>query len=175
MDVTQRLILPYDDSPLARAALCHAARVASRGNPATTELLVAVAGVEPDVVEDLAQRLRRLARPEVGFTLHLLPAGEPLVGFRVLARAHPDAFLVAPLTVDSGAPWYREACRFQGLAHPVLLVIIGRRDVAAARRIDRARRGVHVAGWLTRVIRHRSPPTSREGCSHPARIAQERW
>ena len=129
MNLSPCLILPYDDSPLARATLAHAARALREERNGRAEIVLAVAGVDRDAAGRLAGRTRALAGPAVGLALHMLPPGDPIAGFKGLARAFPNAVLAAPVEGAGGAPWFHEACRFEGLAHPILLFAVDQHDL----------------------------------------------
>ncbi|MGD9890993.1 MAG: hypothetical protein AB7R89_24065 [Dehalococcoidia bacterium] len=149
------IILPYDDSPAARATLRHAAQRA-QGVPEQTRyegVVVATTGVDPDGLDRLLGELRAIAGPDVALELCLLDAGDPIGDFHRLVAACPDAVLAAPVGATGRAPWFAEACRLSELDHTLMLFLL---RPAELRRSTRRLPHVHesrpvdavVQGWV---------------------------
>ena len=94
--MTRWLILPYDGSPLAHAALQHAARHARRGHYGDGVLL-AVSDAEPASLDRALADARARTGGDVPLAAEGLAAADPTTSLRRLACDYPDATFVAPV------------------------------------------------------------------------------
>lgn len=136
------IILPYDGSSVARAALCRAAHAARQGNQHPARLIVATAGVDAAALGGLAQEAQAIAGADVPLEVYLLSPGDPIGALHRLADSLPDAILAAPLGANGNAPWYAHACRFGGLSHTIMLFFIEPREIRKFEVRGRERRGM---------------------------------
>src|SRR5262245_10111175 len=105
------IILPYDSSPVARAALRRAAKAVRGDDPCFAGVILAIAGVDPAALDGVVREAQAVAGPDVPLESRLLAAGDPVGALRRLRESVPDAVMAAPLGVQGGADWYVEACR----------------------------------------------------------------
>ena len=134
------IVLPYDASPLARAALRRAAAWVASGRAAG--VIVVTAGVDPAALDRLADEAQALAGRETPLELYLLNAGDPVGSFVELARSLGDALIMAPVGPGATAPWYAEVRRADGGDHPALVEFISARECAREEAVERERPGV---------------------------------
>jgi hypothetical protein len=133
------IILPYDDSPVARAALHRAAYAAGAS---LAGVVLATAGVDPSGLDRLARRAQVIAGRDLPLEVRLLDAGDPIGDLHRLAATLPEAILAAPLGVAGCAPWYAEACRLGGLDHALMLFRISPREAKQFEESPDGRRGM---------------------------------
>jgi hypothetical protein len=169
------IILPYDGSPVARAALRRAAQVVGRGTGRYryAGLILATAGVDPAAIDNVMLDVREIAGPDIPLELWLLNPGDPLGALRELAGALPDATFAAPLGGAGAAPWYVEACRHGGRDHTTILFFLAPAEIHAfAGRNDVRLGGTGLAGALRRAGARLRPgaeaPAARSGSYRPS-------
>jgi hypothetical protein len=130
------IILPYDNSPVARATLHRAAKAVRQTGTCYAGLLLAVAGIDPADLNELAREACMVAGPGVLLDVVLLTPGDPLGDLARLIASRPDAVLAAPLGARGTTPWYREACKAEGIPCVLMLFFLQpaevRRFAAAA-------------------------------------------
>ena len=145
------VILPYDGSPVARAALRRAAQLVGNGEGQHAGVLVATAGVDPAALDSMAAEAQAIAGPDVPLAVYLLSPGDPIGALQELADSLPDATLAAPFGGNGHAPWYAAACRHGGRGHTIVLFFLKPTEIRAF-----AMRGTerpHVAWPLSAVLR----------------------
>jgi hypothetical protein len=97
------LVLPYDESAVARATLRRAARVAAARPMRRAGIMLAVAGSDPAALGPVVERARAaVAVPVEG---RLLGAGDLLGALRRILADLPGATLAVPLGGRGMAPW----------------------------------------------------------------------
>lgn len=150
--------MPYDASPLARAALVRAARAVRNADEPYTGIILATAGIDPSEIDALVCDAQATAGEDVPLEVRLLSPGDPLGALRRLSGDLPDAVLAAPLCarVHGRAPWYADACVLGGRNHSMMLFFIGLEEI---RRFDQAaprhRRATSVPAAVKGVIHER--------------------
>jgi hypothetical protein len=125
------VILPYDGSPVARAALRRAAQLVSTGGGKHAGVIVATAGVDPAALDRMAAETRVVAGPDVPLTVFLLHPGDPIGALQELTDSLPDATFAAPLGGNGQAPWYDEARRLGG-DHTIVLFFLQPAEIRAS-------------------------------------------
>src|SRR5262249_51673319 len=123
------IILPFDNSPLARATLHRAANSVRESGSSYCGVTLAVAGIDPTDLDDLALRACVIAGPGVPLEVVLLNPGAPLGALAELVASLPDAVLATPLGAKGDTPWYREACKAEGVPCALLLFFLKPREV----------------------------------------------
>lgn len=104
------IVLPYDDSPVARAAVRRAAGL-GRDAGGGARLMLAVAGVDPAAVPAAIEQARAVCDPDATLDAQLLAAGEPGAALARLAESLPDAIVAAPIGARGDSAWYAAAVR----------------------------------------------------------------
>ena len=156
--MTRWLILPYDGSPLAHAALQHAARHARRGHYGDGVLL-AVSDAEPASLDRALADARARTGGDVPLAAHALAPADPTGSLRRLAGDYPDATLVAPVDarVDTESAAAALAAMTGGGRDTALIVYIkpdescGRAQVAGSEAPDG--RATAARDWLAPLRR----------------------
>ncbi len=133
--MTRWIILPYDESPLARAVLHRAAGMARDGDGGSpySGVMLAVTGIDPAAVGTLVREAEQIAGADVPLEVRLLDAGDPIGALQTLVAAQPEAVFVAPLGlhgITGRAPWYAAACRQGGIDHTLVLFNITPQEIA---------------------------------------------
>jgi hypothetical protein len=120
------IILPYDRSPVARAALRHAGRAVESGDAYSADagVILVTAGVDPSDLDALLDEAQPIAGARVPLELRLLDPGDPIRSLHRIVASMPDAVLGAPLGGRGSAPWYAEACQVSGLDRTMMLFLI---------------------------------------------------
>jgi hypothetical protein len=152
--VSKTIILPYDGSAEARAALRRVGRVISEGSTRDSYdgIILATAGVDPSELERLTDEAGAIAGPDVRVQVCLLNAGDPIGGLRELAASLPDAVLAAPVHATGRSAWYAQACRLGGLPHGLMLLFLRPNEIKAFEASTRRRqRAVNRFGGLLRA------------------------
>ena len=147
------IILPYDGSPVARAALCRAAHVVRDGHTCSpyVGVMLVTAGVDPLDLDTLMQEAQGLTGPDVPLELRLLAAGDPIGDLQRLTASMPDAIMAAPLRPTGCVPWYAEACRHGGPSNALLLFILTPKETARFKEVENGRH--RVGGPLGALLR----------------------
>ena len=146
------IVLPYDGSPVARAALGRAARAVRQGGRLWpyAGVVLATAGVDPSSLDTMADEARRLAGPDVPLDARLLLPGDPVGALRRMADALPGSILAAPIGGRGWAPWYTAACRLDGDARTTMLFLIRRDEIRTFEGAGRS----NAAGEALAALRH---------------------
>jgi hypothetical protein len=152
------IIIPYDDSPAARATLRHVAQEArsNRGVARYHGVMLATAGVDPAALEHLGAEARAIAGAGVFLEVRLLKAGDPIGDFDALTASYPVAVLAAPIGVAGNAPWYTEACRFAGQDHALMLFFIRPQELKTLAQPRRRHHAPSAMRTRVRALAHRS-------------------
>src|SRR5687767_1823515 len=98
------IIMPYDASPVARAALRRAARAMRATDEQYTGIILATAGVDPSVLGGFVHDAQEVTGPDVPLEVRLLNAGDPIGALHEFAESVPNAVLAAPLRAQGNAP-----------------------------------------------------------------------
>ena len=117
------IVLPYDGSPVARAALVRAARAVRQGGRLWpyAGVVLATAGVDRSSLTTMTEDTRRLVGPDVALDVRLLDPGDPVGALWRLAESLPGSILAAPTGARGWAPWYAGACRLRGWSRATML------------------------------------------------------
>lgn len=127
----QWIILPYDGSPIARAALHRAAQAARSSVGLYCGVLVATVTDDPAALDALTREMASIAGPDTPQQVHLLRPDDPSAAFLALCDSLPDASLAVPLGPEGCAAWYTRACKAGGLPHATMLFFVGPKEAAA--------------------------------------------
>lgn len=127
---SQWILIPYDDSPVARAALHQASHSVRTSGGVYAGILLATTGVDPAALDALTSRALEAAGREVPVDVCLLDPGDPLGALDRLIDGLPDVTLAAPLHAAGNAPWYAEACALGGKGHPLMLFFLPQKEIA---------------------------------------------
>jgi len=100
------VVLPYDGSGVARAAL--ARLLARSGDQRTTrEIVLLLPGRTTCGVRRQRREARRIAGPDVRLTVRLLAKPSLAGALHALVGCHPGALFVAPVDAQGATAWYR--------------------------------------------------------------------
>lgn len=160
------VILPYDGSPVARAALRQAARLVGSGERQHAGLIVATAGVDPTALDSMAAQARAVAGPDVPLVVYLLSPGDPIGALQELADSLPAATLAAPIGAQGYAPWYEAACRASDIAATMVLFFLTPRELQAAAAPRRTRTSGLLGALrqaMARLVPRRALQRTRDG------------
>lgn len=124
------IIMPYDASPVARAALFEAGKAVRGARGERGGVILATAGLEPEAVRALLADAQQIAGADVPLEVRQLDAGDPIAALRRLTASIPEAILAAPMGVEGTTPWFADACAIGDGAHPLMLLYLTRDDVA---------------------------------------------
>ncbi len=109
--VARWIVLPYDGSPAARAALRHTAELVRVSSSQPAGVMLAVAGADPALLEPLLRSARAAVGADVVVEARLLAAGDPGGALRRLATELPGVTLAAPIGLRGEGAWYPQAVR----------------------------------------------------------------
>jgi hypothetical protein len=133
------IILPYDGSPVARAALRRAARLVESGDGRYAGVMLATTGVDLLALDTLMAEAQEITGSAVPLELRLLAAGDPISDLQRLTAATPEAMLAAPLRPTGCAPWYAEACRHGGPSNTLVLFFLTPKEIAKFTEVEDGR------------------------------------
>lgn len=138
------ILLPYDGSPVARAALRRAACLmgSSPSHARRAGVILATAGVDPSALTGLLSEAQATAGPNTSLEMRLLAPGDPVGDFRHLVATLPYVTVAAPMGAAGWAPWYTEACRIGGLDRATMLFFVKPRDLEEFEEVVHVRPGV---------------------------------
>ncbi len=147
------IVLPYDRSPVARAALRRAARIARGQSADHAGVMLAVAGIDPFALAPVIEEAQAIAGQDLPLEVSLLTAGDPLAAFRRLMDTMPGATLAAPIAAQGRAPWYAVAVDYvlRGGAQGTIALYIEPQDVAEFEETSHERHSV--GGVVGAVLR----------------------
>lgn len=149
------IIMPYDASPVARAALRRAARSTYAGDEQYAGVILAAAGVDPSALGGLVHDAQEVAGPDVPLEVRLLNAGDPIGALHDFAESVPNAVLAAPLGARGNAPWYADACAFGPTSHTTMLFFMTDKEIEkeAARLAEETSGGHRLGSVVGAVLR----------------------
>jgi hypothetical protein len=124
------IVLSYDGSALARASLRRATGSVggSAGSP-YAGIILAIAGVDPDALDETVIRAQAIAGADLPLEPRLLQAGDPIGSFRELVRTLPECVIAAPMGTRGSTGWYAQACTLSDLDRTRMLFFISPREI----------------------------------------------
>jgi hypothetical protein len=135
--VGRSIVVPYDASPAAHAALRRAAAVAAAHQ--YSRLLIAAVGLDPAALDDPVAEAIEITRSGLPVEVHWLSPVDPVGALRRLLTAS-DTTLAVPLGGRGRAAWYTPACRTtDGAARTMIFFLAPHELRAAVTPPDRAR------------------------------------
>jgi hypothetical protein len=158
MEVTRMqrsIVVPFDGSAEARAALRRAVSAAAQAGGLYGAVLIGTVGLEPADLEDPLEDARRVAGPDLKVEVRWLNPADPGGSLRLLLQRAPNATLAAPVGARGRAPWYAQACRASDAAPRTMLFFLTPRELKTRVRV--APRGRRLGGLLATVRRLLAP------------------
>src|SRR4051812_42108385 len=105
------IVLPYDESSVARAAVVRVVPLARKSPITSAGIMLAIAGVDPAVGEYVVERARRLVGADIRLGGRLIAAAHPAAALDRLLTQLPNATLAVPLPLFTATNWYSTAVR----------------------------------------------------------------
>jgi hypothetical protein len=164
------IVVPFDGSAEARAALRRAVSAAAQAGGLYSAVLIATVGLEPAELEGPLERARRGAGPDLHVEVRRLNPADPGGSLRLLLRRAPDATLAAPVGARGRAPWYADACRASDAAPRTMLFFLTPRELKTRARETRGNRWL---GSLLAAVRRLLVPPVGAGQAGTAGAASE--
>jgi hypothetical protein len=105
------IVLPYDESLVARMALHRTGRLAQVASGESGGIVLAACGTDASILGPIVERAKALTSPHVRLEARLIAAANPGVSLLRLVEDRPNAALAAPIGVNFDSLWYAEAAR----------------------------------------------------------------